>query len=246
MQGFKTGELKDLMIGLGESKVVNFTLQIESIQETVTVTGESPVLDTTRAGTAANIDEQSIESLPTIARSLTDIARIRPLFNQMGSGAGDGASVVSVAGTSFRYNSLQIDGAANNDLFGLASSAGAPGGTAETQPVSLDAIAELQLVVSPYDVRQGGFAGGGINAITKSGSNSLHGTGYLFGRNQNWVGKLNAANLATPTAVATISTFSEKQGGGSLGGPVVKNRMFYFGTVDIARKYRPTGYSTSS
>ena len=81
-----------------------------------------------------------------------------------------------MAGNSYRYNSLQIDGAVNNDLFGLAGSAGTPGGTAETQPISLDAIQEIQLVVSPYDVRQGGFSGGGINAITKSGTNTLHGT----------------------------------------------------------------------
>ena len=111
------------------------------------------------------------------------------MFNAQGGGAGDGQSVVSVAGNSSRYNGLQIDGAANNDLFGLASSAGAPGGTAETQPISLDAIQEIQLVVSPYDVRQGGFTGGGINAITKSGTNSIHGTAFFFGRNQDWVGK---------------------------------------------------------
>ncbi len=94
-----------------------------------------------------------------------------------------------MAGNSYRYNSLQIDGAVNNDLFGLASSAGTPGGTAETQPISLDAIQEIQLVVSPYDVRQGGFSGGGINAITKSGTNDIHGTAFFFGRNQDWVGK---------------------------------------------------------
>ena len=159
----------------------------------------------------------------------------------MGSGAGDGMSVVSVAGTSFRYNSLQIDGAANNDLFGLASSAGAPGGTAETQPVSLDAVAELQLVVSPYDVRQGGFAGGGVNAVTKSGSNQFHGSGFVYGRTQDWVGDLNALNTAPK-----YSTFKDMQMGGSLGGPIAKNKLFFFGTLDYGRKSRPTGYSVSS
>src|SRR6478609_6494408 len=118
------------------------------------------------------------------------VARINPLFNSGGGAAGDGASVISVAGASFRYNSLQIDGALNNDLFGLAGSAGTPGGAMETQPIAFDAIQEIQLVVSPYDVRQGGFSGGGINAITKSGSNTFHGTAYYFGRNQKLVGAI--------------------------------------------------------
>ena len=176
--------------------------------------------------------------LPTITRSIADIVRVNPLFNSQGSGAGDGASVVSVAGSSFRYNALQIDGAANNDLFGLAGSAGAPGGAAETQPISLDAIQEIQLVVSPYDVRQGGFAGGGINAITKSGSNALHGTAFFFGRNQDWVG--DGADDRP------ISEFKDKQGGGSVGGPMVQNKAFFFGTVDYGRKLRPTGFSVNS
>ena len=139
-----------------------------------------------------------------------------------------------MAGNSYRYNSLQIDGAVNNDLFGLASSAGTPGGTAETQPISLDAIQEIQLVVSPYDVRQGGFSGGGINAITKSGTNDIHGTAFFFGRNQDWVGK--------GVSDTKISTLKDKQGGGSLGGPIVQNKVFYFGTAEWARKQRPTGF----
>ena len=151
--------------------------------------GRARAIDSSVAGTADNISNAVKEALPTITRSIADIVRVSPLFNALGGGAGDGQSVVSVAGTSFRYNSLQIDGAANNDLFGLAGSAGAPGGAAETQPISLDAIQEIQLVVSPYDVRQGGFAGGGINAITKSGTNTFHGTGFFFGRNEDWVGK---------------------------------------------------------
>ena len=166
------------------------------------------------------------------------MVRISPLFNSQGSGAGDGASVVSVAGTSFRYNALQIDGAANNDLFGLAGSAGAPGGAAETQPISLDAIQEIQLVVSPYDVRQGGFAGGGINAITKTGSNALRGTAFYFGRDQSWVG--DGADDRP------ISEFKDKQFGGSVGGPIVQNKAFFFGTADYARKLRPTGFSVNS
>ena len=101
-----------------------------------------------------------IENLPTIARSLTDIARTSPYFNEANTNGGD--SFLSVAGRNNRYNNIQIDGAVNNDLFGLAAS-GTPGGQTGVQPISYDAIGEAQFVVSSYDVRQGGFSGGSVN-----------------------------------------------------------------------------------
>ncbi len=235
LAGFKDESLKDVTVALGEDRSVKITLKLATVTETVQVVAETPQIDPTRAGAGANIPNMVKEVLPTIQRSIYDIARVNPLFNATGSGAGDGASVVSVAGASFRYNSLQIDGALNNDLFGLAGSAGTPGGAMETQPIAFDAIQEIQLVVSPYDVRQGGFAGGGINAITKSGSNAFHGSGFYFGRNQKWVGK-GADNRA-------IATFNEKQGGGSLGGKLVTNRVFFFGATDSFRRQRPVGVS---
>ena len=140
MSGFKDEKQQAVDVALGEQRAADFKLQLASVTETVEVTGQSPAIDSSVAGTADNISNAVKESLPTITRSIADIVRVSPLFNASGSGAGDGQSVVSVAGTSFRYNSLQIDGAANNDLFGLAGSAGAPGGAAETQPISLDAI----------------------------------------------------------------------------------------------------------
>jgi len=238
MNGFKDQKQENVEVQLGQERTVDFKLQLASVTETVEVVAQSSPIDLSRAGTADNIPNTVKESLPTISRSMADIVRISPLFNSQGGGSGADQSVVSVAGNSYRYNALQIDGAANNDLFGLASSAGAPGGTAETQPISLDAIQEIQLVVSPYDVRQGGFSGGGINAITKSGTNAIHGTAFLFGRNENWVGK-GVTNTK-------ISTFKDKQWGGSVGGPIMKNKAFYFGTADYARKTRPTGVSVNA
>ena len=234
LTGFKEQKQEAVDVALGQERTVDFKLPIATVSETVEVLAQSPQIDLSRAGTADNISNAVKESLPTISRSLTDIARISPLFVAQGSGAGDGPAALSVAGNSYRYNSLQIDGAVNNDLFGLASSAGTPGGTAETQPISLDAIQEIQLVVTPYDVRQGGFSGGGINAITKSGTNDIHGTAFFFGRNQDWVGK--------GVSDTKISTLKDKQGGGSLGGPIMQNKVFYFGTAEWARKQRPTGF----
>lgn len=235
LAGFKDQTVTGVTVALGEDKSVLLKMALANVTETVQVTAEPLVIDPTRAGTGANIPNVVKESLPTIQRSLYDIARVNPLFNASGGGAGDGASVVSVAGSSFRYNSLQIDGALNNDLFGLAGSAGTPGGGMESQPIAFDAIQEIQLVVSPYDVRQGGFSGGGINAITKSGSNAFHGSGFYFGRNQQWVGK--------GVSDRAIASFSEKQGGGSLGGRLVANRAFFFGSADSFRRQRPVGVS---
>src|SRR5687767_5880265 len=196
MASFREETLKAIDVKLGENTTVNFKLQVATITETVEVSGASSIIDPTRAGTADRVSTMAIEAMPTISRSLTDMARISPYFNP--TGLNEDPLAVSVAGRNNRYNNVQIDGAVNNDVFGLAAS-GTPGGQTETQPISLDAIQELQLIVSPYDVRQGGFSGGGINAITRSGSNQFRGTGYFFGRSQDWVGR-------TPDTVAADGT----------------------------------------
>lgn len=241
MSGFKDAVQTGVVVALGEDRSVGFKLKLASISETVQVTAEVQMIDPTRAGAGGNIPNMVKEVMPTISRSLTDIVRLDPRFNATanpGGAGGDGPAVVSVAGASSRYNSLQIDGAANNDLFGLSGSSGTPGGAMETQPISLDAVQEIQLVISPYDVRQGGFAGGGINAITKSGTNKLHGTGYFFGRNQKFVGK-GADDRA-------IANFREKQAGGTLGGRLIENKAFFFGSGEYFRRLRPVGVSIGS
>ena len=243
--GFKKQEQTGVQVALGESRSIDFMLPLESMQETVNVVAEAQVIDTARAGTAANVGAQALEALPTISRSINDFARTSPFFNTNTDSAG-GSDMVSVAGRNNRYNNMQIDGAVNNDVFGLAST-GTPGGQTGTQPVSLDAIQEIQLVVSPYDVRQGGFSGGGINAITKSGTNNLRGSAYIYGRNQKWVGGIpGVVTTANPSpAVTHVGPFSDKQYGFSLGGPIAKNKAFYFGNADWARKTTPAGFSAN-
>jgi hypothetical protein len=240
---FNGQEQKDIQVALGESRQVDFILQPAAAAETVTVTAEAQLIDTSVAGTTANVDEQSIRELPTLSRSINDLARTSPYFNTTSDSAG-GADMITVAGRNNRYNNMQIDGAVNNDVFGLAST-GTPGGQTGTQPVSLDAIQEIQLVVSPYDVRQGGFSGGGINAITRSGTNSFHGTGYFYGRNQDWIRSIpgiGSPAIPRPGPLA-VGPFSDKQVGFSVGGPIVKDRAFFFTNVDWARKDTPSGYS---
>jgi hypothetical protein len=233
MTGFRAREIKDIAVNLGEERSVTFKLELERLAETVTVTGEAPPIDLANAGTAGHISGAVKEIVPTIARGLTDIVRTNIYFNPMG--VNEDIPVASVAGRSQRYNSLQIDGAVNNDLFGLAASGGVPGGVTGTQPISLDAIQEIQLVVSPYDIRQSGFSGGGINAITKTGTNRYRATAFLFGRNQAWVGK--------GVTRQPLSTFKDIQTGFTLGGPILQDRAFFFAAIDEGRRTQPSGFS---
>jgi hypothetical protein len=240
---FGTQEQKEIQVALGETRQVDFILQPAVAAETVTVTAEAQLLDTSVAGATANVNEQAIRELPTLSRSINDFARTSPHFNTSSDSAG-GADMISVAGRNNRYNNMQIDGAVNNDVFGLAAT-GTPGGQTGTQPVSLDAIQEIQLVVSSFDVRQGGFSGGGINAVTKSGTNAFHGNGYFYGRNQDWITSLpGIGSQANPHPGDTfVGPFSDKQMGFSIGGPIIKDRAFFFSNFDWGRKKTPSGYS---
>jgi hypothetical protein len=245
MSGFKTEEQSGVNVGLGESRTVEFTLSIASVSETVNVVAAAQIIDTTRAGTAANVASQAIETLPTINRSIADFARTSPFFNSTQDSANAGYDQVIVAGRNNRYNNMQIDGAVNNDVFGLASS-GTPGGQTSTQPISIDAVQEIQLVVSPYDVRQGGFTGGAINAVTKSGTNAFHGTGYWFQRNQNLIGVIPSVVSPNSTAAPTdvkVGTFKDRAPGFTLGGPIVTNKAFFFGSAEFPRRATPVGWS---
>ena len=239
LSGFKDQTRSNTTVSLGEEKSLEFKMPIATLSETVNVVGQSTFSET-RAGTASNVSQTALEGLPTISRSLTDFARTSPHFNEQNSNGGD--SFLSVAGRNNRYNNIQIDGAVNNDLFGLAAS-GTPGGQTGTQPISLDALAELQLVVAPYDVRQGGFSGGSINAVTRSGTNSVSGTGYWFGRSEALVGKIGS--LTDKSVTTAVGRFKDQQGGFSLGGPIVQNKAFYFGNLDLGRKTTPNGFSAS-
>lgn len=235
MPSFRTTTVENVNVALGQASEIPITLQLETLAETVQVTAEaSSVFTSTNAGTAATIGVDVIQNLPTVSRSFQDIARINPFFNQTASNANP--SALSVAGRNTRYNNIQIDGAVNSDLFGIADSA-TPGGQADTEPIGFDTIQEMQLLVSPYDVRQGGFSGGGVNIITKSGANDIRGSAFYYARDQNLVGD-GIDNVP-------IGTFNDKQFGASLGGPIVRNRAFYFGNFDLRRRDTPSGESIS-
>lgn len=232
LAGFREQKKEGFQVQLGAEVTVPFRLEVQALAETVTVTAQAnPIINPARTGASSNLYRQTIESLPTLSQNINDFARLNPYFQ---TDAGRGGLVV--VGRNYRYNAIQIDGAVTNDLFGL-SSTGAPGGQAGTNPIALDSVGEIQLVVAPYDVRLGGFTGGGINAVTRSGTNEFHGTGYYFFRNNNLVGKgpLDRA----------LADFSNKLYGVSAGGPIAKDRAFFFATAEQTNRNQPSGFSTN-
>jgi len=224
MDPFKTQELKGITLKLGEDRNLKFKLALATIAEEITVIASNPIISESRTGAAQNISTSIIESMPSIGRSFDDFARLAPQVDARGGGA------FSAAGKNNRYNNIQIDGAVNNDLFGLSGS-GTPGLAA---PISLDAVQEFQLVIAPYDVRQGGFTGSSLNAITRSGTNMFSGSAYFFGRNQDFVGK-------GPDQTA-YGTFNEAQYGFRVGGPVIKDKLFFFLNGEMGKRNSPPDF----
>ncbi len=206
ISGFRASTQKDINVALGESRQVNFALDLESVTESVVVTAESaPLITPDRMGSGMAVSEDQIKNLPTISRQFQDFARTNPYVNV--SLSDDAGSSMSVSGKNNRYNTIQIDGAVNNDLFGLGTY-GSPGSQTYTQPISLDAVQELQVVVSPYDIKQGGFTGGAINAITRSGSNTWSASVYGSTRDENFVGDKYANAYGSEANDRPVASFN--------------------------------------
>ena len=179
--GCENKTFNNVTLQLGEMYRVNTELKESSeLLNEVVVTGRAGV-DASKTGAAMSITSEQINNIPSITHGIADVTRLNPQISVSTGGA------MSFAGSNNRYNSFQIDGAMNNDNFGLTSN-GSNGGQAGAQPVSMETIEQIQINVAPFDVRQSGFTGGAINAITKSGTNQLHGSVYGFGNNQDLIG----------------------------------------------------------
>lgn len=214
--GYQSVELTGITLSLGEPRT--FDVQLKETQEldaVVVVSTANSRFNANKTGAASNFTRGVIENLPSIDRSISDIARLSPLASSTKSSTGG----ISFAGTNNRYNSFQIDGAVSNDVFGLTAS-GTNGGQTGTNPISMETIEEVQVVIAPYDVRQSGFTGGGINAVTKSGNNAFRGSAYTYYKDNNLVGK---GAKGEKYAEQTTQTY-----GVTLGGPIVKDKLFFF------------------
>lgn len=225
---------KDVYLVLGEAPKIDFDMKDKSNElAAVVVTGRAAQ---GKNGVGTNLGKEKLAVLPTVGRNITDYLRATP---QAKFTSTEGA--VSIAGQNNRYNAFYIDGAINNDVFGLAAS-GTNGGQANIAPISLDAIDQIQVMISPYDASLGNFTGGGINVVTKSGTNTFGGSLYHAFRNQSLAGKTPTGDKANAIRFAD---FSNKTTGFTLGGPIIKNKLFYFVSGEIQRDERPQPFDTS-
>lgn len=213
--GFKKEVQKGFDLTLGKTQTVNFTLSenIESLDELVVTAGTEDINDS-RTGAATTIDKEEIDNLPTITRSEEDIYRLSP--------SSDGNSF---AGRNDQFNNFSLDGSIFNNPFGLDVSTA--GGQTNAQPISLDAIDQIQVSIAPYDVTQSGFTGASVNAVTKSGTNNIEGTVFGYYRNEQFTGsKVEGQDIFVPD-------LSQFQTGFSIGGPIVKNKLFFFANFEL-------------
>jgi hypothetical protein len=227
--GYTTSKSENVTLKLGETYRADFKLDSKANElGEIVVSGEAekPVYNST----STTVNSEEIAVLPTITRSIVDVVKVSPYANNM-----------SFAGSDGRSTNFTVDGANFNNNFGLSSNL--PGGGT---PISVDAIEEVQVVVAPFDVRQSNFVGGGINAITKSGTNQFHGSAYTYYTNQTFRGnRLLGENLGVRPEESTWTY------GATVGGPIVKDKLFFFLNAERTEepseviKYRPDNASAS-
>ncbi len=233
--GYADQVKENIYLRLGQSFNYSTTLRESAVElEGVeVVANRNDIFDGNSTGSKTTIDERQINILPTVSRSLGDFTRLTPSSTtQEGN---DGFSL-SFNGMNNRYNAIYIDGAVNNDVFGLAGS-GTNGGQTGVSPISVDAIEELQVNLAPFDVKIGGFAGAAISAITRSGTNNLEGSVYHFFRNENFAGKTPTDNPNVERV--KLDPYTAKTTGFRLGGALKKNKLFFFVNGEIQRDATP-------
>jgi outer membrane receptor protein involved in Fe transport len=207
--GYESTTFDDVQLKLAEA----FLLEVSMNKKTgtlenviVSTTKRNPILNSSRTGAMTNINAQSMANMPSIARSVNDFTRLTPQANG-----------TSIGGGNYRQNNFTVDGADFNNTFGIGQNLPANG-----SPISVDALDEITVNVTPFDVRQSGFVGSAINAVTRSGTNQIQGSVYHYFRDQNQQG--NKVNKT----VFTKPSFEFKQYGGRIGGPIIKNKLFFF------------------
>lgn len=228
--GFAPESREGINVSLGQTVKADFKLSKQAATLTaVRVTGTTdPAISKTKTGVSTTVSDSALRRLPSLNRNFTDFVALVPQIATAYTGP-NGTPGISGGGVNNRYNNIQIDGASENDLFGLGST-GQPGGQANGKSISVESVKEYQVLLSPFDVRQGNFAGAQINAVTKSGTNDLHGSAYIYGYNE---------KLARDVPQIRSAPYTQKQYGFTLGGPIVKNRIHFFVNPEWQRRDQP-------
>ncbi len=208
--GYQSKIIRGIQLELGETYDLKVWIEEEASElAEVVISGKASKFAVEKTGASTNITNAQITNLPTVSRSITDVTRLSPY----------GGNGMSFAGSDGRTANFTVDGANFNNNFGLSDNL--PGGG---NPISIDAIEELQVVISPYDVRQTNFIGGGVNAITKSGTNKFKGSAYVYHRNENMRGDaIEREQISGARQKDQNTTY-----GFSIGGPILKNKLFFF------------------
>ena len=218
--GFKPEVRKGVFLLLGQKFKLDFVLKEESSaldEVVITSTNKNSIINSGRTGSSTNIGERQLKTLPTISRSISDFTRLTPSSDGNSFGGGNN-----------KMNNLSLDGSIFNNPFGLDG--GTPGSQTNAQPISLDAIDQVQVSLAPYDVTSSGFTGASINAVTKSGTNEFHGSIFGFFRNQDLTGsKVNGNSLFK-------AKLDHTQAGLSIGGPIIKDKLFFFANGEFERR----------
>ena len=210
--GYKTKEVKNFNLSLGQNTILNESLSenAEMLQDVVVTADRNNNMRTDRAGATTSINADQIEVVPTVSRSMNDLLKLTPQGANVGSG-------FSVGGGNYRQSYVTVDGAAFNNAFGIGGNLPGNG-----SPISLDALDQISVSSSPYDVRLSGFTGGAISAVTKSGTNQFKGTAYMYTTNSHLRG-----NKVSDYELNRLQSHSTTWGA-SFGGPIIKDKLFFF------------------
>ena len=210
--GYKTKEVKNFNLSLGQNTILNESLSenAEMLQDVVVTADRNNNMRTDRAGATTSINADQIEAVPTVSRSMNDLLKLTPQGANVGSG-------FSVGGGNYRQSYVTVDGAAFNNAFGIGGNLPGNGSS-----ISLDALDQISVSSSPYDVRLSGFTGGAISAVTKSGTNQFKGTAYMYTTNSHLRG-----NKVSDYELNRLQSHSTTWGA-SFGGPIIKDKLFFF------------------
>lgn len=230
--GFQSQEFDNIYLNLGETfeqTIVLMETKTELKEVVISAVPKDPFKQQ-KIGSSQQIESLKIQKLPTLSRSLGDFTRLVPQGAGSVNLGSNNSPIPSFGGADVRFSNISIDGSIFNNSFGLSPT---PGGQTGANFISLDAIEQIQVNISPYDVKQGGFTGAGVNMVTKSGTNTLKGTAFYNFRNNSLAGsKVNQESIS-------LNDFTNQQFGLSIGGPIIKDKLFFFVNAEIEQRSDP-------